>query len=394
MARPAFVSYARADASDATDVEVRLRQLGFEPWADRALRGGQLWWDEILDQIRRSDAFVAIISAASLDSQACARERSYAEALLKPVVPVLVERIHVPLPADVAARQVVDFRPGSSDAAFALASALIGLPDDAPLPDPLPPEPEMPLSYLSRLVEQAEAPGDMPRSRQHEMLNDLEPGLRATDPEERLGAWHVLAVLEVRPDLFADAARRIERLRADYSDQEPEIPELAVHADRRRSGVGGEMPDVRDVGSGPSSGSHRVPGGALTGGDGVRGRWSSIWWVGLIVAAVLLLVMVIAQVSRSDGWETEMRAWLAEGAPISEDEWLLDCDLVAQAAIDADLPLAEYLLDYGYDTFLGIEEADVSMLEAMRSEFAIPDSVTDGEIAQVAAEEVDDFCGF
>ena len=221
MTRRAFVSYAREDSARVSEVEGRLRRLDLDVWADQALRGGQVWWDEILEKIRGCDVFVAIISAGSLNSQACSRERAYAEELGKLVVPVAVEPLHVPLPVDIASRQMVDFTPNSPDAAFALATALIGLPHTAALPDPLPPEPEMPLTYLSRLVEQAGFREDLPRSSQHEVLTSLEPGLRATDPEERLGAWHVLGILEARPDLAADAARRIDRLRDDYSDKEP-----------------------------------------------------------------------------------------------------------------------------------------------------------------------------
>ena len=45
---------------------IELRALG-----RLALRGGQDWWEEILQRIADSDAFLAIISRAALNSTAC-----------------------------------------------------------------------------------------------------------------------------------------------------------------------------------------------------------------------------------------------------------------------------------------------------------------------------------
>lgn len=221
MTRQAFLSYSREDGAQVSGVAQRLQQLGFDVWRDVALHGGQVWWDEILDRIRGCDVFVAVVSTASLKSQACARERSYAEALGKTVVPVAIERIHIPMPADILSRQVVDYTSDSADAAFGLASALIGVPADVPLPESLPTPPEIPLSYLTRLVGLIETSDELTRTQQLGILDDLEPGLRATDPEERDGAWHILGVLEARPDLFADTARRITQLRAEYTSRRP-----------------------------------------------------------------------------------------------------------------------------------------------------------------------------
>jgi hypothetical protein len=221
MGRRAFLSYARADVDRVAAIERRLRQMDYEVWIDRELKGGQSWWDEILAQIRSCDVFLAIVSPASLDSKACARERRYASALGKPLLPVAIAAASQAVPSELTRVQMVDYSTPGEDAAFTLVSALAATPPAPPLPEALPAEPEVPLSYLAAFVDMASDPEPLTRSQQLDILNDLEPGLRAADLDEREGAWHVLALLEGRPDLYADTQRRIDRLRGAYRDQDP-----------------------------------------------------------------------------------------------------------------------------------------------------------------------------
>ncbi|MFL5039863.1 MAG: toll/interleukin-1 receptor domain-containing protein, partial [Xanthobacteraceae bacterium] len=61
-----FISYSRADL-DAVNVLVQdLEGLGYEPWFDQALTGGQRWWDNILSQIRNCEFFVSTLTPESL----------------------------------------------------------------------------------------------------------------------------------------------------------------------------------------------------------------------------------------------------------------------------------------------------------------------------------------
>lgn len=217
MAGPrAFVSYARADAERVATIEKRLRQLDYDVWLDLALKGGQAWWDEILSRIRQCDVFIAVVSPASLNSRACAREREYADALGKPVLPVGIVPLGPALPTELSRRQVVDYSTPGEDAAFRLAAVLTTMPSAPPLPDPLPEPPEVPLSYLASLVDLASGSDAISKSQQLDVLDELEGGLRASDSDEREGAWHVLALLEERGDLYAATQRRIDRLRESY----------------------------------------------------------------------------------------------------------------------------------------------------------------------------------
>jgi len=147
--RVAFVSYSREDAVRVETMKDRLTQLGFEVWLDKNLRGGQAWWDVILDKIRSCEVFVMIVSDASLQSHACDVERQYARALGKPVVPVAIAATRRPNPSDIQSLQIVDYSAPTDEAAFALVRALNDHEPNLPLPDPLPDPPDPPLSYLN-----------------------------------------------------------------------------------------------------------------------------------------------------------------------------------------------------------------------------------------------------
>jgi hypothetical protein len=127
--------------------------------------GGRDWWAAILEQIRACDLFVAALSVAALDSVACVREREYAAVLGKPILPIRVAPLSAQiLPPALARINIVNFttvdvttldtfKPGVD-----LTLAVRGAQAPLRLPDPLPPEPPIPLSYLSEISEQVYAP--------------------------------------------------------------------------------------------------------------------------------------------------------------------------------------------------------------------------------------------
>jgi hypothetical protein len=130
------VSYARKDESHAGLIVQGIGLLGCEVWFDQELGGGVEWWGTILAQIRRCDLFLAVISRSALASVACGREREYAEALGKPILPVRIELLPEEiLPPDLARRQLVDFTTTDVLAAFRLAGSV----SPSPRPRPSPP---------------------------------------------------------------------------------------------------------------------------------------------------------------------------------------------------------------------------------------------------------------
>jgi hypothetical protein len=65
--RHIFISYAKEDASAAERLHAELRAAGYRPWLDaHDLLPGQEWEREIEDAIKRSAAFVPLLSARSV----------------------------------------------------------------------------------------------------------------------------------------------------------------------------------------------------------------------------------------------------------------------------------------------------------------------------------------
>jgi hypothetical protein len=213
--RKVFVSYARANKPDVDQLVEHLGLLSYETWVDSSLRGGQDWWDEILQRIADCDVFMPIISSEALISTACRREFDWADALGKPVLPVAVEPLPQALPRRFSIRQIVDYsKPGQRDrAAVILSGGLATLPSAPPLPEPLPKPPAAPLSYLTDLVDLVSDPNALDHDQQRQILFRLEPALRSVDPEERRGGRAVLERFSSRDDLFFDVGQSVDRLR-------------------------------------------------------------------------------------------------------------------------------------------------------------------------------------
>lgn len=213
-----FVSYSRADAARIDELYRDLESLGHDAWLDRDLTGGQRWWDRILQSIRECDTFVLALSGASLESRACQSELEYATALGKPVLPVLVERnvSDSLMPPSLAQLQRVDYTQADKAAFAALNRGLTTMPAAPPLPAELPPEPEVPASYLFDLRTEIEATGALAPERQDELLTQLRARLDQGHAPEDLRA--LAERLRRRPDVLARVDRELgafeERLAA------------------------------------------------------------------------------------------------------------------------------------------------------------------------------------
>jgi hypothetical protein len=147
MRKQLFVSYSRDDIDAVLTAVGYLDELGHQVWYDRELSGGDPWWSTILEQIRASNAFVYAVSPASLESEACAAELAYANSLQRPIVPLMCDRVSPDLlPEELSQRQVVDLTQSNERAVIALARAISEVPDDVPLPVPLPPAPPAPMA--------------------------------------------------------------------------------------------------------------------------------------------------------------------------------------------------------------------------------------------------------
>ncbi len=91
MADRLFVSYARANSQIVKSLAAELDQLGYDPFYDADLKGGQRWWDTILDQIEAAEIFLPVVSKRFRDSGPCRRETTWAVELGLAWLPIDIE---------------------------------------------------------------------------------------------------------------------------------------------------------------------------------------------------------------------------------------------------------------------------------------------------------------
>ena len=205
-----FVSYSRNNLDIVTQLIQDVQAVGIDTWHDLTLTGGQRWWDNILTNIREADIFVCALSPESWESEACKSELAYAVQLSKTILPVLVaDGINLNLlPHPLNEIQVTDYRGRDKGAAFALIRSIHAAPPNAPLPDPLPKPPRVPISYLTNLTERIDSCEPLDAQDQITILFELEGGLReGRSPTE---IRDLLLRLKRRDDLLAKVGVKID----------------------------------------------------------------------------------------------------------------------------------------------------------------------------------------
>lgn len=223
-----FVCYSRQLQDDVINLTTALKGLEHDIWFDQVLKGGQTWWDEILNNIRRCDVFIVALSPATLESPACNREWNYAASLGKPILPVvLTEGVsNNLLPPVLSKIQYIDYRKQDTQAAFSLIKALGALPVPQTLPEPLPDSPPVPLSYLADLKERIESDISLNFEEQSAITLELQ---EATQKEKN--REDILTLIDIfceRDDLLARIEKRIKVLRAEFQNDNPIPPNNTV----------------------------------------------------------------------------------------------------------------------------------------------------------------------
>jgi len=207
-----FISYSRRRQQVVETLIGDIEGLGHAVWFDKELTGGKPWWDGILAQIRGCEVFVLAVSPETLESKACKREWRYAADLGKTILPVLITPDVTPdaLPVRLQAIQSVDYRKLDRVAALGLARAFNTLPASKPLPEPLPPAPEVPISDLATLRDLIDADAPLTQVQQTEIVAKLRRLSR--EPGTSVDAFNLLRAMKQRSDLFADIDDDIEEL--------------------------------------------------------------------------------------------------------------------------------------------------------------------------------------
>ncbi|MEN8240093.1 MAG: toll/interleukin-1 receptor domain-containing protein, partial [Actinomycetota bacterium] len=214
-----FLSYAHQDRDTVEMLHDKLSVAHHDVWFDNELRGGQEWWDAILENIERADLFLFVASPDSLRSRACGLEVDYASATGRPIVPIEIRPIHIPAgPTAIQELQVESFLNPTDDDWIRLTAVLSATGPAPGLPDPMPPRPPAPIADLANareIVAQTAISGD----EQRDLLSELKTRLPNSDETDAVVA--VLERLRNHTDIIVSVGNEIDDLVARYRTSRP-----------------------------------------------------------------------------------------------------------------------------------------------------------------------------
>ena len=210
-----FVSYSSKDEAAVRDLVGDLERARFEVWLDEELRGGDVWWDEILGRIRGCDVFLFALSTNSRQSKPCQAELQYARDLGLPVLPVQIGQVDHIRTLAISDLQIVPYTERSIPNALGLVSAVQDRAKAPKVPrDPPPDPPPVPYAYLLRLSSAIEAPF-LTVDEQAELIRQLRTGLEDEEDEGvREDVRQLLRELRSRGDLTVRNAADIDAVLA------------------------------------------------------------------------------------------------------------------------------------------------------------------------------------
>ncbi len=209
-----FISYSRNIQDEVKALTQDLVDLGHDVWVDHKLTGGQTWWDEILKQIRACDVFIFAISPDTLNSEACKLEFAYAHSVNRPRLPVKLAKVSDRLlPDNVAKLHHVDYVNADPTAVKALVKAISELPKAPDLPNPLPGEPDVPMSYLGRLRERIEKP-ELCKDEQNSIYAEL--AVKVHDGEDIDDIKDLIEIFLARTDNYAITEKNLVALQSMF----------------------------------------------------------------------------------------------------------------------------------------------------------------------------------
>jgi TolB-like protein len=92
-----FISYSREDEKQAMHLLALLRREGYSVWIDQeAIAGASIWSDEIVQNIKSSEIFIALLSASSASSPNVAKEIALAAEHGKIILPIEIGAVELP----------------------------------------------------------------------------------------------------------------------------------------------------------------------------------------------------------------------------------------------------------------------------------------------------------
>lgn len=309
-----FVSYSSRDRALLDGVLGALRRAHERVWLDEELGGGEAWWREILEQIRRCDVFIVALSQNMLESKACQAELRYARDLGKPILPVQVGPLDNMRINPLSQMQVIDYREPSIETGIELVSSVHARrAKSTPLPDPLPEEPPIPFAYLMRLASTISDPSPLSPQEQTTLVAELKAGLEedGNDVSARRDITQLLCMLRDRPDVTWRTRTEVEAVLVSLQNSaattqsgQPAPAGAGTHA----SGTGPQPGYVTapqpayqpppPMGPPPGPPGYGYP-GAGPGRPGKTSKSGTKWLIvgGAAVAAVIAIVVLVAAIA-------------------------------------------------------------------------------------------------
>jgi predicted NBD/HSP70 family sugar kinase len=234
-----FVSYSHEDESTVASLVDRLARFGHRIWVDTDLhgRGGQPWWDTIVEQIQTADICMFGLSPDWVASEICAKEFEYADSLGRNILPVLVRPTDPgSLPPALQRRQLIDFTAPDMDSLGDLVVSINGLGSPPPLPSPLPAPPVLPESDLFKIRRLLSNAKFLKPPLQYQVVSTLRQCLER--PKQREEAAELLAQFQHRPDITADFHTQVMSLLADVTHTLVVEPKPGQRRDKASSAQG------------------------------------------------------------------------------------------------------------------------------------------------------------
>src|SRR2546430_2961967 len=97
MSQGIFISYSRDDQKQALALLAMLRREGYTVWIDQeAIPGASIWSDEIVQNIKSCDIFIALLSTSSVSSPNVGKEIGLAAEHGKVILPVEIGMVELP----------------------------------------------------------------------------------------------------------------------------------------------------------------------------------------------------------------------------------------------------------------------------------------------------------
>ncbi|MFI5262937.1 MAG: TIR domain-containing protein [Candidatus Kapaibacterium sp.] len=92
-----FISYSRDDQKQALGLLNMLRREGYDVWIDQeAIPGASIWSDEIVQNIKSCDIFIALLSSSSVSSANVGKEIGLAAEFGKTILPIEIGTVVLP----------------------------------------------------------------------------------------------------------------------------------------------------------------------------------------------------------------------------------------------------------------------------------------------------------